>query len=387
MLNRESSLLRTKGKTASHQPDKLLIGALLILLVFGLMMLFSASWVVSYDKFGNTYHYFFRQFIWVLVSLGAFYLVSKIDYRWLKKFAFLFLLLSIFLLILVFIPGLRAEHGTSRSWIVIFGQSFQPAELVKLSFLIYLATWLESRRGELKDFWSGTFPFLVTLAIVSGLMIAQPDLGTLLIIIFSAIATFFIGGGRVTHLLIIGLIGVAGLLAILSFKGNYQTDRLHCYRDPSYSRQAECYQINQALIAVGSGGWLGRGIGESRQKYLYLPEVWGDAIFPIIAEEIGFIFSSLLILLYLFIFYRGLMIAKQAPDSYGSLLAVGIVAWLAFQTFLNIGGMTNLIPMTGVPLPFISAGGSAILANLMAMGILINISKQTKPTKTYKQRV
>ena len=149
-------------------------------------------------------------------------------------------------------------------------------------------------------------------------------------------------------------------------------------KDPGYSPQDKCYQINQSLIAVGSGGWLGRGLGQSRQKFLYLPEVWSDAIFPIIAEEIGFIFCVLLILLFFFIFYRGLMIARGAPDAFGRLLATGIISWLAVQTFLNIGGMINLIPMTGVPLPFVSAGGTAVLSALIGVGLLASISRQAK---------
>ncbi len=362
-----------------HEPDKSLISAVFFLLIFGLVMLFSASSVVSYARFGNTYHYFFRQFVWIILSVGLFYLVSKIDYRILKKFASFFLLASILLLILVFIPGLRAEYGTARSWINIFGYSFQPSELVKLSFLIYLATWLEAKGGQLNSASSGIIPFLIVLFLISVLMFLQPDLGTLCIIVAMAVMVFFAGGGKIFHLLLTGALLALVLFSVFSLKGdNYQMDRFKCLKDPSYSAQDKCYQINQSLIAIGSGGWFGRGIGQSRQKFMYLPEVWGDSIFPIIAEEIGFVFSSLLILLYLFIFYRGLLIARAAPDLYGSILAIGIVAWLSVQTFLNIGGMINLIPMTGVPLPFISAGGSSIMASLLAMGILVNISKQTK---------
>jgi len=341
-------------------------------------MLFSASWVVSYSRYGNTYHYFVRQFIWVVISLGVFWVVSKIDYRTWKKFAVFFLFASIALLLLVFVPGLRSEYGTARSWINIFGMSFQPSELVKLSFLIYLATWLEAKKGDLGSFSGGIFPFLAILGVISGLMILQPDLGTLFIIAFTSMIVFFSGGGKVSHIFMVGLLAVLLLFVVVSMKSNYQSDRFKCLKDPSFSAQDKCYQINQSLIAVGSGGWFGRGIGQSRQKFMYLPEVWADSIFPIIAEEIGFVFSTLLILLYLFIFYRGLMIARGAPDLYGSTLAIGIVVWLAVQTFLNIGGMINLIPMTGVPLPFISSGGSAVLVNLISMGILVNISKQTR---------
>lgn len=366
-----------------HEPDKNLIWALCALVVFGLVMLFSASWVVSYAKFSNTYHYLLRQGLALGIAVVFCYLAARLDYHYWKKFAAFFLLASIVLLTLVFIPGLRADYGSSRSWINVFGYSFQPAELVKISFLIYLATWLEAKKDSLKSFTGGIIPFLSILTVISILMLLQPDLGTLFIIAFTSVVVFFAGGGRVSHIVMTGLLAGLALFAMISLQSSYQSDRFRCLQDPSYSAQDKCYQINQAMIAVGSGGIFGRGLGESRQKYLYLPEVWGDAIFPIIAEETGFVFSALLILLYLFLFYRGLLIARAAPDLYGSSLAVGIVVWLAVQTFLNIGGMINLIPMTGVPLPFISAGGSAIFSALLAMGILINISRQTKLDKFY----
>ena len=209
-------------------------------------------------------------------------------------------------------------------------------------------------------------------------MIAQPDLGTLFIIIFMSAVVFFVGGGKMVHILVAGLLAVCALALFLKFNSSYQSDRFKCLENPNFSAQDKCYQINQSLIAVGSGGWFGRGIGQSRQKFMYLPEVWGDSIFPIISEELGFVFSTLLILLFLFIFYRGLLVARDAPDICGRALATGIVAWFAVQTFLNIGGMINLIPMTGVPLPFISAGGSAMLSAMIGAAILVNISRQTK---------
>lgn len=371
---------KNKAKKEWHEPDKSLVTSLMILIISGLVLLFSASSVISYANFGNTYHYFQSQLIAVIIGLVAFFVVSKIDYQIWKKFALFFLFASVILLVLVFVPGLRSEYGTARSWINIFGQSLQPSEFVKLSFLIYLATWLEAKKGQLGSWGSGVIPFLLVLGVISGLMLAQPDIGTLFIIAFSATMVFFVGGGKARHLFIVMILAVLGLAVVMNMKAfdAYQYERFACYKDPSYSTQDECYQINQSLIAVGSGGWFGRGLGESRQKFMYLPEVWGDSIFSIAAEEIGFIFSTLLILLYLFIFYRGLIIARNAPDIYGSALAVGIVSWIAIQTFINIGGMINLIPMTGVPLPFISAGGTAILSALIGMGILVNISKQTK---------
>lgn len=369
---------KNSGFAEGHGPDKSFITSIFVILIFGLVMLFSASSPVSYARFGNTHYYFLHQFYIVLVSLVVFYAATKIHYHWWKKFAAFFLLSSIVLLVLVFIPGLRAEHGTANSWIKVFGFSFQPAELVKVSFLIYLSTWLEAKKNDLGSFSSGVLPFVAILGVISLLMLAQPDLGTLFIIAFTAMVVFFAGGGKLTHIIV--AVFLAGLLLylMLSMNSSYQSDRFKCLKDPEYSAQDKCYQINQSLIAVGSGGLLGRGLGESRQKFMYLPEVWGDSIFPIIAEELGFIFSSILILLFLFLFYRGLLIAKNAPDLYGSMMATGVVTWLAVQSFLNIGGMINLIPMTGVPLPLVSAGGSSVLSALLALGIVVNISKHTK---------
>lgn len=361
-----------------HKPDKSLITAILILLFFGLIALFSASSVVAYQNFGKTYYYVGRQFLFVVFSLSLFFLVSKINYLWWKKFAAFFLFFSIFLLILVFVPGLKSEYGTANSWINVFGFSLQPSELVKLSFLIYLATWMEVKKAHIGSLSGGVLPFIFILGLISFLMLSQPDMGTLFIIIASSMAAFFVGGGKMTHIFAAAFLGLVLVYLMVSFGSSYQSERFACLKDPNYSPQADCYQINQALIAVGSGGLFGRGLGESRQKFMYLPEVWGDAIFPVIAEEFGFIFSSLLIFLYLFIFWRGLLIAKNSPNLYSGALATGIVTWLAVQTFLNIGGMINLIPMTGVPLPLISAGGSSILSSLLALGILINISKYTK---------
>jgi cell division protein FtsW len=208
-------------------------------------------------------------------------------------------------------------------------------------------------------------------------MLLQPDVGTLAIITITSLIVYFVGGGRTRHILAIVLFGVI-MAAVLIKTMPHLTDRFKCFFDPSFSSNDVCYQIDQSLIAVGSGGFWGRGFGASRQKFMYLPEVQGDAIFPIIGEEMGFIFSSLLVILFMFLFYRGYKISKNAPDKFGRILAIGIVSWLVVQAVINIGGMINLMPMTGVPLPFISYGGSAMLAALSAVGILVNISKQTR---------
>ncbi|MBU4375781.1 putative lipid II flippase FtsW [Patescibacteria group bacterium] len=360
-----------------HEPDRNLIITIGIIVVFGLVMLSSASSVVAYAEFGDSYHYLKHQLVGLALGVMAFFFFSRVDYHRWRKYAFGLLIFSVFLLSLVFVPGLGKIVNGSRSWIEIFGQSLQPSEFVKLSFLLYLAAWLESRGKNLADFHQGIGPFIIVLGVIAGLILLQPDFGTLFIIIITSFVVYFVSGGSLKHIIITGLIGIIGFTALI-FTNEHQLDRFRCYKNPDFSPQDKCYQLRQSLIAVGSGGILGRGLGASRQKYMYIPEVQNDFIFSIIAEETGLIVSGLLVLLFIYLFYKGIAIAQKAPDGFGRNLAVGIVAWIVFQAILNIGGIINGLPMTGVPLPFISLGGSAMVASLAAVGILVNISKQTR---------
>jgi cell division protein FtsW len=355
--------------------DRQLITILFIILVFGLISLSSASAIVAYAKFNDAYYYFKHQLFGLGVGLIAFWYFSRVDYRVWRKYAFVFLVCSVVLLLLVFIPGLSTTYGKARSWINVFGYSVQPSELVKLSFLLYLAAWLEARKTKLHDWHQGIGPFIAILGIVGGLMVLQPDLGTLAIITLVSLIVYFVAGGKKSHIVFIIAAGILciGVLALIK---PYQMNRFKCLMNPDFSRNEICYQTNQSLIAVGSGGILGRGIGQSRQKYMYLPEVSGDSIFAIIAEETGFIVCVLLLACYFYLFYRSFAIAKNAPDDFGRILAIGIGSWIMVQAIINIGGIINLMPMTGVPLPLISYGGTAILAALSACGVLVNISKQ-----------
>lgn len=357
--------------------DQKLLIAVGLLIVFGLVMLSSASSVVAYSAHQDSYYFFKHQLFGLFLGLAAFWFFSKIDYHLWRKYALFMLIASIGLLLMVFVPGLSATWGSARHWINVFGFSLQPSEFVKITLLLYLAAWLESRKKKLMEFSGGTRPFLFILGTIAALLMLQPDIGTLSIIALTSLIVYFVGGGNLKHIFIIIALGVMALALMTHYKP-YQANRLKCFIDPSFSKNEFCYQVNQSLIAVGSGGWFGRGLGASRQKYMYLPEVENDAIFPIIGEETGFIFSTLLIVLYIFLFYRGSMIAKSAPDDFGRILAIGIVSWLALQAIINIGGMVNIMPITGVPLPLISYGGSAMLAALSALGILANISKQGK---------
>jgi len=366
-----------KPKVNEHESDRSLLITVGIIIVFGLVMLSSVSAVVSYAKFGDSYYYFKHQLAGLGLGIAAFWFFSRVDYHRWKKYAFALLIFSIVLLVLVFIPGLSATWGKARSWINVFGFSLQPAEFVKLTFLLYLAAWLESRGRKLTDFHQGTGPFVIILGFIAFLMLLQPDIGTLFIIGLTSLVVYFVGGGKISHILTMIILGILVFGLVVQFKP-YQLDRFRCMLDPSFSPNDVCYQVSQSLIAVGSGGWLGRGLGQSRQKFMYVPEIQGDSIFAIIGEEVGLIFSGTLVILYIFLFYRGYLISKHAPDGFGRILAIGIVSWITIQALVNIGGMVNLIPMTGVPLPFVSYGGSAIMVTLASVGILVNISKQTK---------
>ena len=354
--------------------DKVLIATMGVIIAFGLIMLSSATSAVAYTKYGDSYYFFKHQLFGIGIGAVAFYVLAKIDYHRWEKYGFWFLVLSVLLLLLVFIPGLSASYGKARSWINVFGFSLQPSELVKISFLIYLSSWLARRQKFVKDFSQGTAPFVFVLGAIGILMINQPDIGTLSIITIISMIVYFTGGGNIKHIIVIILLGFMGVALMTSFMP-YQANRLKCFMDPDYSADDKCYQVSQSLIAVGSGGLNGRGLGASRQKFTYLPEVSGDSIFAIIGEETGLIFSSLLVSLFMLLFYRGYLIAKNSLDRFGKLLSIGIVSWLVVQAIINIGGMINFMPMTGVPLPFISYGGTAILSAMAAMGILVNISK------------
>lgn len=362
-----------------HQPDYGFIITLACIIIFGLIMLSSASVSLSYEKFGDSYYLLKHQIFWgALPGLIAFITFSFIDYRIFKKMAFWMLLASIGLLVFVFIPGIGSGYGTAKSWINILGASFQPSELVKLTFIIYLASWLENRgHKRAGDFAEGLIPFLSVLSIITFLLVLQPDLGTMTIIALISLTIYFIGGANLMHMVGVGLGSLVGLWVLIKI-APYRAARLSIFLHPELDPQGIGYHINQAFLAIGSGGIWGRGFGMSRQKFQYLPEVSGDSIFAIIAEELGFLVVTLLIGGYIFLLFRGLRIAQLAQDNFGKLLVIGIVSWILIQTFVNIGAMVGLLPLTGVPLPFISYGGTSMAVLMAACGIVVNVSRQTR---------
>ncbi|MCX6785961.1 MAG: putative lipid II flippase FtsW [Candidatus Komeilibacteria bacterium] len=363
-----------------HAPDYVFLGALALIIVIGLMMLSSASSVTGFKEHGDSYYFFKHQLlVGFLPGLILFFWAAQMDFRTWKKKAFLMLIVCVVILLAVFIPGLGKNYGKTQSWLKLGPISFQPAETVKLFFLVYLATWLE-KRGErnLQDLKYGLIPFLTSLGIISTLILAQPDIGTLIIILASCLTVYFIAKAPYRHLLLIG----AGVLVIFFLAvqiAPYRLARITAFLNSDVDPQGISYHITQAKIAVGSGGILGLGIGKSRQKFDYLPEVYGDSIFAVIAEEMGFIFCVILLALFLTVAIRGFKIARAAPDNFSQFLTVGIISWFIFEAFINIAAMIGLFPITGIPLPFISYGGTALAISLLGVGIVTNISKQTKP--------
>ncbi|MBI4128680.1 MAG: putative lipid II flippase FtsW [Parcubacteria group bacterium] len=359
------------------QSDYFLLGIIGLLVFAGFVALSSASVVLSQEHFGNTTYYLKHQLLYGLgVGSVAFFASQAIPYSFWKKVSLPILLSTLLLLSLVFIPGIGYGAGGAHRWIRIAGFSFQPSEFIKLGFLLYLATWFESRRHNLQLTSYGFIPFALMLGVVSLLLVAQPDIGTLGVIVCIAMSQFFIAGGTFKHvgMLIVG----AGLaLVILVALRPYRWDRIQAFLDPTVEPLGIGYQINQSLIAIGSGGILGKGLGHGVQKFHYLPEAMGDSIFATIGEEFGFVGALLLIALYALFAWRGILIASRAPDTFGRITAVGITAWVFGQASINIGAMTGILPLTGLPLPFVSYGGTALIATLAASGILLNISKHT----------
>lgn len=360
--------------------DLPLLAIVVVLVLFGLIMLASASAPLGYERFTDSYYFAKHQFIFGLIpGIAGLIVMSRVPYTLWKKYAWHLLIISIVLLVLVFIPGFSAGIGTANSWVSVAGIfSLQPSEIVKLTFLFYLAAWL-AERGEkgMRDIHSGLIPFLGVLGAILLLLVLQPDLGTMSIIAAMALVVYFVGGAPVTYVL--GLIGAGiGSLALLIGLAPYRAARFTTFLHPELDPQGIGYHINQALLAIGSGGVFGLGYGRSRQKFQYLPEVAGDSIFAVVAEEMGMIVSVLLLGLFIALMWRLLFIAKNAPDKFAKYVVVGITAWLIIQAFVNIGSMVALLPITGVPLPFISYGGTSLAINLAAIGVVLNISKQIR---------
>jgi len=365
----------------SKKSDYILSLTVFVLLILGLIMISSAGVVLSYEKFGSNNYFLIRQII--NAAIGVIFLVVfyRIDYRFWKKVSSVLLVTTIFLLVLVFLIGF--SYGGAKRWLYLGSFFLQPTEIAKLAYVLYLAAWLESRGEKIRDIQYGLIPFAIMTAFIGFLTILQPDLGTAIVISLTAASMFITAGASWQQIFIGGSTSlVIGWLLIKS--SAYRFARLSVFLNPGADAKGIGYHINQALLAIGSGGIIGQGFGLSRQKYNYLPEPMGDSIFAIIAEELGFVRAIIIILLFLLLAYRGYMVARQAPDAFGRLAAFGITSWITIQATINIAAMLSLLPLTGIPLPFISYGGSSLVTSLAGMGILLNISKASTKGDHYE---
>lgn len=358
--------------------DRPLLLAIFTLLGIGLLTIASAGVAYGKVRFGDEYFFLKEQSFGFMVGLACLFVASRIDYHIIKRFVVPIFFIAIVFLVLVFIPGFGTTvYGASR-WIELGPLSFQPSEVMKLAIILYLAAWLSSKRQEHNaDFFEGYVPFIAILSLVGFLIIKQPDTGTLGLIFCIALAIFFVSGANLAHILMT-ILGGIGTLAILIRMAPYRMERFLVFLNPGHDPLGSGYQLNQAMFALGSGGWLGVGLGQSRQKFNYLPEPVTDSIFAVIGEEVGFLGAAVVVTLFLFIAWRGLRIAKAAPDMFGQLIASGIVAWIFIQAMINIMAISGLIPLTGIPLPFISYGGTSLAVLMTGIGILLNVSKQAK---------
>lgn len=358
--------------------DKLFLIAVIILTGTGFLIFVSAS-LGLLARSGVTFSSvaFSQAFFGLFLGSIACFIVSKIHYGFWKKYAFYIFLLSILITLLLFIPGIGLSHGGATRWIEIGPLSFQPSELLKIGFIIYLAAWLASVKAKVETFKFGILPLTILCGLVGLILLNQPDTDTFIILCGSALAMFAIGGGRWKHIFLVVIIGMI-VVGLFAFTKPYIKERLYTFINPNRDQKGASYQLNQSLIAIGSGGLFGRGFGQSVQKFGFLPEPIGDSIFAVMAEEFGFVGSLGLIFIYLFFAFRGMRIAMNSPDTFGGLLAFGIVILIVTQSFFNIGAMLGVLPLTGNPLLFVSHGGTALFITLVEVGIVLNISRFQK---------
>jgi len=360
--------------------DRTLLIIILTLVTIGFFIFSSASLGLLAREGARFSSVAFSQIVFGIIGGGiGMFLTSQIYYRNYRAYAFYIFLATCLLTLAVFIPGIGMDHGGARRWISIAGFSFQPAEFLKIGFIIYMATWLSGAQKKIVNFKTGTAPFLGLLILIGAILLKQPDTDTFLLIGAAGLAMFITAGGRWRD---VGLMFAAAvvLLFILALTRPYIMDRFTTFMDPSIDPQGQSYQIQQSLIAIGSGGFTGRGFGQSIQKFEYLPEPIGDSVFAVYSEEFGFLGTVFLISLFSFFTFRGYKIASHSKDLFGMLLVVGIMTLLIIQAFLNIAAMLSLAPLMGLPLPFVSHGGTALLTTLTAVGIVLNVSKYQKTT-------
>jgi len=362
--------------------DWALLGLTVLLSLLGLLFIFDASALSAQKNFGDQFFYLKRQALWLTAGLAALIFIGKIDYHHLKKISLPFLLSAIVALILTLVPGLGIKKLGAQRWLSLGSFSFQPSELAKLAIIIYGASFFAGKENlsSSKNHPRSPWPFLAVILLIAFLIILQPDFGTAVIIVSLGLIILFLAETPAYQLLLIVGLGLLLALSLIVFSP-YRQERLLTFLNPDRDPQGSSYHVHQILIALGSGGLWGQGLGKGRQKYLYLPEVATDSIFAVIAEELGFFGASFLIFLFAALIFRCLKIASQAKDNFGKLLAAGVGAALGVQTIVNLGAMVMIFPLTGIPLPLVSYGGSSLLVALAALGIVLSVSRERRKKK------
>lgn len=352
--------------------DKILLISVIILSLFGLLMIYSSSSIWATYKYNNPYKYLKSQAIFLILGYFIIFITSKVDYHLYKKYSNHILIISIILLILVLIPGIGTIRNGSRSWFGIGSFGIQPSEFAKLGLIIFTSKYLT--RNKIKDIKSSVLPILLIVLLIFGLIMLQPDFGTGVIIVITIVALLFVSGVNMSFFIKIGLLGLIGVV-ILVIIAPYRLERITSFLNPWKDPLGSGFQIIQSMYAIGPGGLLGMGLGNSIQKHFYLPEPQTDFIFSIISEELGFAGILIVTTLFITIIYRSITISIKQEDNFAKYLSFGITFSLAFQTLLNLMVVVGLIPVTGVTLPFLSYGGSSLLISLLSIGIVLNISK------------
>ncbi|MFV8827056.1 stage V sporulation protein E [Alkalihalobacterium sp. APHAB7] len=360
-----------KTKTA---PDFLLMIATIALLTIGVIMVYSASAVWAQYKFDDSFFFAKRQIFFAGAGVAAMFFVMTVDYWTWRKWSKVLLIICFILLIVVLIPGVGLVRGGARSWLGVGAFSIQPSEFMKMAMIAFLAKYLSENQKKITSLKQGLIPSLSIVLLAFGLIMLQPDLGTGAVMVGTCVVMIFVSGARIAHFVGLALIGVVGFVALIA-SAPYRIKRITSFLDPWSDPLGSGFQIIQSLYAIGPGGLLGLGLGESRQKYFYLPEPQTDFIFAILTEELGFIGGAIVIFLFGILLWRGIRVALGAPDLFGSFLAVGIISMVAIQVMINIGVVTGLMPVTGITLPFLSYGGSSLTLMLVAIGVLLNISR------------
>jgi cell division protein FtsW len=357
----------------------LLVVLVAVLVVVGLVMVLSASSVLSQNEYGSTWVYFLRQSIWTVIGLAALVVVARVDYRRWRPLIPVLLLGGVALLLVVLVPGVGHRVNGARSWLILGPVRVQPAELVKLALLLFTADLLARRSNRMDDARLTLVPVLAVVGFTVVLMMLQPDLGSTMVMGAIVFSLLFVAGVPLGRLAAVGTIGSAGAL-VLALGKTYRRNRLLAFLDPSKDPSSTGYQINQSLMGVASGRLFGVGVGESRAKWGFLPNAHTDFIFAIIAEELGLVGALLVVALFLGFAVLGTQAALRAPDRFGMFVAAGVTAWVLAQAFVNIGGVIGILPITGLTLPFISFGGTSLVVTMVATGLLLSVAKHGRPT-------